>query len=259
MNESFLPLGTTPWQNNAPTLQKRWEVLKQENRFSQVAADLSCVPMNVQCKIGNNLEAILDNQTKLSSVGELIKYQEETYLRAILISFFNRLSSLAVGNNSLNNDSNIDELVSMILNDPEYKSWKIVEFNLIIDMAIKGKFEKIYRIDANVVFDWINEYSRISATAIRTRRDKEHNNMKAGLKIHPDIASMCLNVLKPMVPPSPVRKEVNINPHDFINDPSKQSIIDGWKLEYTQSGRTIPLLDYLYSRAITLLNQMNQD
>lgn len=241
--------------NNLPEKTKlRWELLKQDGKFNEEAALVSCTPVAEQVSMGKCIESVLKNALQLPTITELIKYQGEEYTKALIIGSLNLLSRLAVKMNTLTDEETKLMLVDMIVE--KYPNWKFIEIRNVMKMAMMNEFGIIYdRIDPSVVFEWFGKYELIRLRRIEDDRLREKIRMEKE-PIHKEVAGKLSGMFKANMPPRPIETKKYIQPIDFIKDPANQLIIEQWQDEYNYVPKTVTIDDYLLSKAITLMSKV---
>lgn len=242
-------------QQNEP-VRKRWIQLREEGRFSLEAATSVLLPIPEQVEMGRSLDQIYQNGRQLPSLGDEIKYMGEASATIKLIAFLNPLNMLAVGNNGLATDLGMRAMAEMILEDENLRRWKLVEFRILVQTAIKGGFGPIYgRIDAAVVYDWINKYATIRLQKIEDERIREQKKLESE-QMDKKVAEKLSDALKKVLPETVTKAQTKhySSPEHFIDDPDNALIVKEWSKDYSEM-MGISLNDYLYTNAINLIKQ----
>lgn len=248
------------------TRAERWEILKSEGRFSELAAAITCKTLKEQASVGKDLEAVMHNQLALPNIKEMVKYQGEDFTQIAITGYLNRLSSIGVVRNTLNDEENMADLVDQIIE--KYPMWKLVEIRNVIKMAIQGEFGSIYdRIDSPTVFEWFNKYEASRVAKIEDLRLKEKSRHDCE-QMTKEMAGKLAKAFEAVIPaadkkPTHLTKQYK-NPQSFLDDPENAMIVNFWsdyydELKKTPGHRFQPQIrtkhDYQIDQAITLIRK----
>jgi len=218
------------------TQAERWDVLKREGRFTELAAKVSCTPLIEQAKLGKDLESVLENKMRLPTIKEMIKYQGEDYTKIAITGYLNRLSSIGVVRNTLNDEENISNLVDQLIE--KYPLWKLVEIRNVIKMAIQGEFGNVYdRVDPPTVFEWFNKYEFIRIGKIESIRliEKSRYDSESMSKEMAGKLAKAFDAVIPLSSKEPTYKTKQYtNPQDFLDDSENSLIVDFWSDYYDE-------------------------
>lgn len=209
--------------------QQKWLSLQEEGKFSLRAAEAVVMPISEQIEKGKNLDMIWDNRKQLPSLNDELKYMNEETAIIKLMHAFAPMLTLATGKNALSDKAAMTDFIkTMILDDEDLKRWRFADFRLMVIKAIKGEFGPIYdRIDANVVFGWINEYWGQRNQKIAFENDKERSQHNG--PIHPEVAGKLSEMLKKVIPPERTHKRYD-SPQALLE--SNPLMVDQWKSDY---------------------------
>lgn len=227
---------------------KRWELLKQDGKFNQEIADRVTIRLSDKIKIsGKTIESLYRSLPILPTISQEIKYNGEKLTKLNLKTVLEPILSLCTGKNAFEkNKQAYDHLCDMILEDEEYASFRLPEFGIMIDMAIRGKFGIIYdRVDSAVVFQWLQEYSKRSYEHIKQERQKEYDKQKREeSKMSKENASILANMFK----------EVNEKRGIYVHDPESK--------DYKSIGELMsanPIVGEYYKNQYELLSKSDKD
>lgn len=156
-----------------PKIRESWMELWNQNKFDVEVAKAVMTPISDQKAKGHTLPMVWTNRDSLPSIRSEIKYMGTASAIIKLMDCLMELKRLSVTNNALDSAYGLEYVATTIVNDETLRSWKIVEFNNIIHMAMKGEFGVIYRIDLSVIYEWINKYDVIRCAHIAEEKRKE--------------------------------------------------------------------------------------
>ena len=113
------------------------------------------------------------------TIGKYKKEDGETKARAVLCVLFNDFfENFNVGQSM--SVSQVAKLVDRILEN--YGMLKIDDLKLCFDMVLRGHFGVVYRLDVNVVVDWMDRYLNERLNEAESESLNEHINVKASEK-----------------------------------------------------------------------------
>ncbi len=128
------------------------------------------------------------------SLAKLKKESGEIVTKAFCVFIISELvESFNLGKTM--NDRQIAFAAEQIMTD--YFFLKIDELKYCFNQATKGRYGIIYdRLDTSILFSWIEKYLEERLDIAATKMENENKEFKAGLTIHPDIASKMKEALK---------------------------------------------------------------
>lgn len=137
--------------------------------------------MSQQKEFGKNLNELIKNAHLLPDIESEIKYHSESTCAMKLIIILNQLNKLSLGKNSFASESGVKDIALRIVQDETLKRWKLVEFDLLVQGMLKGKYGKFYdRLDSEVLYDCINQYDKERMEAIEHNRQKKEGERYIG-------------------------------------------------------------------------------
>lgn len=245
MNDMLLPLDKIPGRE--PIVRKIWADLVQEGKFSENAALISCTPLEVQNQLGGTIEKTWENRLKLPNIREMVKFQGLEFTRTIVLTYLNKLNTLSVGKNALNNEEGVSEVADEIIKD--FPDLKVVEIRNIVMNAMKGKYGEIYdRIDINVIYKWINAYMADRFAHIDREREREKKRIETEKWSQENAARFAAMQIKTLPPDEPVKAKQTdeVTAAQFINNPDNKITVDYMISVYSSmEPKTMSMDDFL--------------